>query len=135
MLLAVKKNRELTGKDIFRDKELNPHNVSISTINRMLKEEGFKARRPSKIHFITDMNKLNRLIWCKVRSNWTLNRWRKVIFSDESLIFAEKFQIRWIRRCDGEDLGEEYCDLHSRWHNGIRILVWAAITSTGPLAL
>jgi hypothetical protein len=88
VLNAVEKNRKLIASEIFRDPDLNHNHVGLTTIKQMLLDEGFKARKPVKVHYITDSNKINRVLWCKVRKQWTINRWNNLIFSDESLILA-----------------------------------------------
>lgn len=33
---------------------------------------------------------------------------------------------------DGEILGEEYCEVKNKWKNGVRLMIWAAISADGP---
>jgi transposase len=131
----VEANPDLTAAEIERDPEMNPSNASRITIGRALAEEGLKARRPKRIMEISEENKEKRLLWCRERRFWTEAKWKTICFSDESLICAEKFGIRWIRRRDGETMEEEFCDKQNRWKNGLRVMVWGMISGDGPLAL
>ncbi|EIE80708.1 hypothetical protein RO3G_05413 [Rhizopus delemar RA 99-880] len=36
--------------------------------------------------FLSDQHQKNRLSWCKKHQKWTVDDWKKVIFSDETKI-------------------------------------------------
>lgn len=74
ILGTIQKNRKTTATNIFRDPELNYNNVSLTIIKQMLIDEGFKARKPLKVHYITETNKTNRVVWCKKTKQWTITR-------------------------------------------------------------
>ena len=44
----------------------------------------FHGRAAADKPKITMRNAKSRLEWCKARSNWTLEQWKRVIWSDES---------------------------------------------------
>ncbi|KAL4505508.1 hypothetical protein ABPG72_002570 [Tetrahymena utriculariae] len=135
MLIEVEKNRFLGGAAISRDTTLNPNNVSARTINKMLKEEGYIARKQKKIFSISSQNIEKRLNFCTKMLGQSINYWKKVVFSDESYLCASQFRIRFVRRLDGEDLEPEYCLKTTKIKNDLKIQVWAAITYDGPAAL
>ncbi|KAG2207773.1 hypothetical protein INT46_001964 [Mucor plumbeus] len=59
-------------------------NVSADTVRRTLKNHGLgalpKVKKPDDI---SNDNAKERLLWCKDRIDWTLDNWKRVIFTDE----------------------------------------------------
>ncbi|EIE86691.1 hypothetical protein RO3G_11402 [Rhizopus delemar RA 99-880] len=47
---------------------------------------GFKATLKKSKPFLSEQHQKNRLNWCKEHQSWTVDDWRKVIFSDETII-------------------------------------------------
>jgi hypothetical protein len=65
--------------------ELGIENVSERTIQRRLSESGeFENGWAKTMPFISEKNRRARLDWCKEHKNWTIEQWRKVVWSDES---------------------------------------------------
>ena len=77
--------------------------MSHMTVHRYLvKNLGAKAMKRPKIPKLTPQHKNKRLEFCLERRDWTVNNWKKVIFSDESpyLLFPEgnsKNDIVWAK--------------------------------------
>ncbi|KAL4500903.1 hypothetical protein ABPG72_020137 [Tetrahymena utriculariae] len=128
-------NRFTTAADIYRNKDLNTHDLTSQTIRNVLKDEGLKAFKPVIVNCINEGNKQKRKDWCKQRLKWKVKDWEKVVFTDESLIQASSFQIKWVRKYEGEILDEDNCITKSKWNNNIRITVWGGITHLGPQSL
>ena len=81
--LAVKRDRLNSLKDICQ--RLFLENVSIRTISRRLHEgSDFQSYWSVKKPFICERNRLKRIQWCRTHRHWTVEDWRKVIWSDES---------------------------------------------------
>ena len=59
--------------------------ISQSTIKRRLRKFGCKSVRPKKCPKLTDQMRKKRLEFAKKHQAWTVQQWRKVCFSDESL--------------------------------------------------
>ena len=78
------KNPRKTSVDLKRDLSDGGVNVDSSTIRRRLIERGRLARRPKKKQLLTPIMKKKRLQWAKKHKKWGLQKWRQVIFSDES---------------------------------------------------
>ena len=78
------KNPRKTSVDLKRDLSDAGVNVDSSTIRRRLIERGRLARRRKKKQLLTPIMKKNRLQWAKKHKKWGLQKWRQVIFSDES---------------------------------------------------
>ncbi|CAI9553627.1 unnamed protein product, partial [Staurois parvus] len=45
---------------------------------------GFHGRAAASKPYITKCNAKLRMQWCKARRHWTLEQWRRVLWSDES---------------------------------------------------
>lgn len=58
--------------------------ASSRTVRRRLREAGFKAHVPRRKPVLTKAMRKKRLDWAKVHKNWSISKWRQVLFSDES---------------------------------------------------
>jgi hypothetical protein len=65
------------------------NNVSTRTVRRELHEMGFHGRAVAHKPKITMHNAKCRLEWCKARRHWTLEQWKRILWSDESLLLDE----------------------------------------------
>ena len=59
-------------------------NVSTSTVRRELHEMGFHGQAVAHKAKVTMRNAKCRLEWCKAHHHWTLEQWKRVLWSDES---------------------------------------------------
>ena len=62
--------------------------ISASYAQKMLHEEGLKALHVIPKPLLTDAHKQQRLEFAQAHSHWTVENWKQVIFSDETLITA-----------------------------------------------
>ena len=53
-------------------------NVSKWTVQRNLRETGFKSVHPTRKPLLTQTMKRKRLLWARNHQNWTVEQWRKV---------------------------------------------------------
>ena len=98
------KNPRKTSVDLKRDLSAAGVNVDSSTIRRRLIERGRLARRPKKKQLLTPIMKKKRLQWAKKHKKWGLQKWRQVIFSDESHFEVQGYRSQYVRRSKGEPL-------------------------------
>lgn len=104
--------------------------TSTRTVQRRLNQLGMFARRPAKKPLLTKTMKRNRYNFAKKHKHWTVEDWRKVIFSDES-----KFCLngsdgkRTIRRRKGEKYNDDCLDLTVKYPASL--MIWGCITSSG----
>ena len=56
--------------------------ISTSTVQRRLRESGFHGRIAAKKQLLKDTNNKKRLAWAKKHEQWTLGRWKSVLFSE-----------------------------------------------------
>lgn len=105
--------------------------VSPRTIQRRLKDQGLVCRVKKKKPYLSKTAKDARRRWAMEHINWTVEDWKRVVFSDES-----KFQLF-------HSDGREYCyikpgqTLSKRAvkktvkHGGGRVMVWGCIMAQG----
>ncbi|KAG0756420.1 hypothetical protein G6F24_011163 [Rhizopus arrhizus] len=75
-----------SGVEVFDYfKAIYPRLTYNTTLNA-LKSLGFKARPKRKVPLLSAKHRKARLEWALAHKYWTIDDWRKVIFSDESKI-------------------------------------------------
>ena len=87
-------------------RECQGHGVTVSraTIHRQLQKMGYHSRIPVTKPLLNSRQKQKRLVWSTERKNWTVARWTKALFTDESkfcMIFGNKEPRVW--RLPGEE--------------------------------
>ena len=84
----VLKNKESRRKNLAEitnivSAEINKP-ISARTIRRVLHKENVHSCIPRKKPFISAINKAKRLAWAMERRHWTVEDWKKVVWTDES---------------------------------------------------
>uniref|UniRef100_A0AAZ3R819 Transposase Tc1-like domain-containing protein n=1 Tax=Oncorhynchus tshawytscha TaxID=74940 RepID=A0AAZ3R819_ONCTS len=74
---------EIAAQIIASNSSINRH-ISQSTVQRKLCESSLQCRIAAKKPLLKDTNKKKRLAWAKKHEQWTLDRWKFVLWSDES---------------------------------------------------
>lgn len=106
--------------------------ISRSAIANSLHAVGFKARTKQKKPMLSPKNVKSRLAFAKKYKNWTVDEWRKVIFSDETKINrfgSDGREFTW--RKDGEQL-RPHNIRQTLKHGGGSIMVWSCMSAKGP---
>lgn len=60
--------------------------VSNDTIRRTLRGSGLGAVEKPRERKLTKIHGRKRLAWCKAHRDWTIDDWKRVIWSDETKI-------------------------------------------------
>lgn len=124
----VKMNRKVNSYTIKKDYSLDY--ISVHTIRRRITESGmFKSYWATRKPFISEKNRLIRLQWCRDRENWTVEQWRKVLWSDESpfvLRCAKRYRVWRLHN-------ERYNPAVTRAtvKHDKKIMVWGCFTAHG----
>ena len=125
---SLTKRRQSTRK-LAKRLSAKGHQMSHMTVHRYLvKNLGAKAMKRPKIPKLTPQHKNKRLEFCLERRDWTVNDWKKVIFSDESpyLLFPEgnsKNDIVWAKNTSDVEPSETV-------KFSPKIMVWGAISAS-----
>jgi transposase/uncharacterized protein (DUF2267 family) len=104
---------------------------SSDTIRRALRSSGLGAIEKPKKPLLTKRNVRKRLAWCKAHRGWTIDDWKRVIWSDETKINRFNSDGRvwaWIR--DGEKPQPKHVKVTVK-HGGGSIMLWSALTYVG----
>ena len=81
----VRKNNRQSAEQIKNKfQEKTEMQVSTRTIRRNLHELNIFFRIPASKPLLSDKQRENRLNWCIEKKDWSVNKWKSVIWSDES---------------------------------------------------
>jgi len=105
--------------------------VNVQTIRRTLKSVGLRSGLKRKVPHLTPRHRKLRYEWAKAHKNWSINQWRKVIWSDETKInlFGSDGH-RWCWKNRGKGL-ESRVISQTRKYGGGNIMVWGCMTAQG----
>ncbi|CAB4432647.1 unnamed protein product [Rhizophagus irregularis] len=68
--------------------------VSTKTITRNWHELNIFSRIPACKPLLNNKQRENRLNWCIERKNWSIRKWKSVIWSDESRLQYSKMMVQ-----------------------------------------
>ena len=92
ILKTIVKNNNKKSAEEIKNKFVEKTNIEVSTktIRRNLHEMQIFSRIPARKPLLSDQQREQRLRWCIQKRNWTVRKWKSVIWSDESrfTIFA-----------------------------------------------
>ena len=103
--------------------------ISADTVRRRLRSQHLRARRPVRGPVLGNVQRRNRLRWCRQHLRWTRQQWNGVVFSDESrfcVSMADGRQRIWRRQ--GERYARCCVQQFNRW-GGPSVMVWTGITA------
>ncbi|OBZ78513.1 Transposable element Tcb1 transposase [Choanephora cucurbitarum] len=81
---------------------------------------------------LTSKRKKDRLNWAKSRQNWTINNWKRVVFSEETKIKrSASNDAQWAWKAVDEEL-KDFQLKHLYKHGGVSINVWSCFCRRGP---
>ena len=124
LLREILKNRRATLPQIVN---MVPEKVSVSTIKRTLHSAGFRSRVAKVKPYLSQKHLAGRLAFAKKHENWTLNDWKKVLWTDEVSFEKGKNtrRIRVWRRILEEYLPQ--CLVPSFKSNRSSVMIWGGI--------
>jgi transposase len=105
--------------------------ISLTEVRNILKAGGLQARVRIKKPLLTREVKAKRLEWAKRHESWTLQKWEKVLWSDET-----KFELyptgyrRYVWLSRGDPLSIRVIK-PTVYHKGGKIFVWGCISGKG----
>lgn len=109
--------------------------VCDRTIRRCLQEEGIRKWIAKRRPLLKPPDAAKRLSWCRARRNWTVEQWRRVIFSDECAIqVGSGARPQWVFRTSKDKWDPRKVHPKPRGRS-LSIMVWAAINFSGKSRL
>lgn len=126
MVVAAKRNPFASSKQIKNKLQLT---ASDRTIRRRLVKAGLKSYHTVKKPYINEKNRKRRLVWAKNHRNWTVQKWRRVLFTDESPFTLRYQGKRLVRRPVGQALNPRYC--RGSIKHDKKINVWGCFAYNG----
>uniref|UniRef100_A0A8C5PHP2 Transposase Tc1-like domain-containing protein n=1 Tax=Leptobrachium leishanense TaxID=445787 RepID=A0A8C5PHP2_9ANUR len=105
----VRRGLQLSAESIARDLQTACGlQISSMTVRRELHGMGFHGRAAASKPYITKCNAKRRMQWCKARRHWTLEQWRRILWSDESSFSIWQSDGRvWVWRLPGKSLAAD----------------------------
>lgn len=125
IVILSKRDRRCSAVNICSEiNKTREQPVSVTTVKNRLLDVGLFGRVAIRKPLLKTVHKQKRLQWAKIHSNWTMEQWKKVLWTDESKF--EKFgsnRRQYVRRRAGERVMES-CIIPSVKHGGGNVMVW-----------
>ena len=105
--------------------------VNKDTVRKALKEKGIGSYTATRKPLLTLRDRIRRYKWCKERLNWPVEKWAKVIWSDESnyQVVNRKSQVI-VKRLRSERFLPRYCQAVVQAGGG-SAGIWGCISHKG----
>lgn len=106
--------------------------VSTVTIRRRLCEAKLPARSPRKVPLLQKRHVLKRLQFAQEHIDWPREKWRNILWTDESkiVLFGSKGRRQFVRRPPNTEFKPQYT-LKTVKHGGASIMVWGCFSYCG----
>lgn len=124
--------RLLTAQDAYKEFLSLGYHLSYKTATNILRSMGFHAEIKKKKPFISHRNRLKRYNWAKKYQHWTVDDWKRVVWSDETKINvwgSDGCKYYWSR--PGNPLKPHHIDVTVKHGNG-SLMMWGCMTYWGP---
>jgi len=129
-ILSGKINNAIQGQKLLKE-DLNI-NVSAQTVRNELQNMGLKAVVKSKKPYLTDKNKKKCLDFARKYQNWSVEQWKRVMFSNEVRINLQGVGGReWVYKPKGSKQYSDRIIKKTKKFNGGGFIVWGCMTYFG----
>ena len=130
LLRLVKSKRKITFKKLCsKFNHSRTQKFSQTIIRSYLRRTGFRRRVLKKNILIRPANRKKRINFCKEKRDWTIEDWKNVVFSDETMVvIGNDRKIHIWRRSDENHAPYLIC---SEDRNRIAVMFWGFVSSRG----
>lgn len=133
IIQLAKQNPSISSRKIKDDLQLS---MSTVTIRRRLLEAKLPARSPRKVPLLTKKHVARRLAFAKAHRDWPKEKWRNILWSDESkiVLFGSKGRREYVRRPQNAANDPRYT-VKTVKHGGAKLMIWACFSyyGVGPI--
>lgn len=98
--------------------------IGNTTARRVLREMGYKGRKPRKIPLVSAVNRKRRVQWAKT---WKATNWDDILFTDEKKWMMVRHKRNWVWRLVTAKWHPSEADQRTQAGGG-SIMVWGAIS-------
>lgn len=99
--------------------------ISRTTVKTILRTNGISNWRAKKRPELTERHVAERLLWCRCRANWSVDRWRAYMWSDEcSVERGSGKRGVWVFRTPVQKWHKDYVQMYHKGKD-ISVMVWA----------
>lgn len=111
--------------------ETLPEPISVNTVKRRLRAKGYIGRIAVKKPLLRPPNKRKRLLFAQKHKDWSIDKWKSVLWTDESKfeMFGSKRR-QHVRRKKGERFKSQ-CIAPTVKHGGGSVTVWGCFSYDG----
>jgi transposase len=135
ILREVQKNPFITARQIKSNVGAPLSSVSLSTIkSRLVHKFDVHARKPVRKPLLTEKARTKRLAWCKKYKEWTVDMWKLVTFSDETMFLQFSNPQQFVRRASGSSAYDSRFTTKTVKH-APSVMVWGSFSATGRCGL
>lgn len=132
LVIMSKRNPRMTANQLRF--ATNTEHVSVDTVKRTLRRFGQMGRIAIKKPGLNRRQKALRMAFARNCSNWSVNDWSKVIFSDESKIELKPFCREYVRRNVRDNkFGPQFITPTQKFSKSL--MIWGAVRSDGTKTL
>jgi hypothetical protein len=116
-------HREMFQFEVAQEDELDLPKVSRTTIQNEMQKQRLYRVKPTKKLEVTDIQKAERYKIVLSRKDWTLDNWKRVVFSDEASILVGEHCRQHLISCIPEDRNHPDC-IEVRYNNYSKAMFW-----------
>ena len=106
---------------------------SVRTMQRVLNRIGCKAMKPGRRPYLNNVQIQRRLKWARDHQNWTVEDWKRVIFTDETVVELRDEAPQYVRIVDGHKMTPDHFVRTTK--HPTSVMVWTASAGMGQVAL
>ena len=128
--MAVK-NPFVSASEIHEELSSLSFVPSIRTIQRRLRvDHGLASHKPAKKPLLSKKNIRDRMQFCRQHELWTVDQWKRVLFSDEAAFSQFQTTSSMVRRPPNQRFNKRYTLPVVKFSP--KTMVWGAISAAGP---